>query len=32
MISKDKRKEEVTIQIGMDIITVSMDDCCQVAE
>lgn len=32
MLAKDRKKEQVTVQIGMEIVTVSMDDCCQVAE
>jgi hypothetical protein len=31
MLSRDRKKDEVTIQIGMtDIIKVSQDDCCAI--
>lgn len=33
IIGRDKKKEKVTVQVGMmDIVEVSFDDCCAVYE
>ena len=32
LISRDRKKDEVVIQVGMDLATVTQDECCALAD
>ena len=30
LVSRDRKKDQVVIQVGMDIVTVTQDECCSI--
>ena len=32
LLRRDRKKDQVVIQVGMDIVTVTQDECCSVVE